>query len=157
MHAAIDTTYPEAWRERLRAHYAATDASAKDTYVRMISDSTFRCPARTLARAAAAAGIPVYLYSFEEGSAWHALDIPYLFGRPLAVLGVTVTDPLHGIFQSYWSQFARSGDPNVAHQPVWPRYDAASDRHMTLISQPVAADMLAKADCDFWDQLLATP
>jgi para-nitrobenzyl esterase len=154
MNEAIDETYPEAARAAIRAHYPATDTNARDTFIRMVSDSTFRCPTRTMVRYATQAGIPAYLYSFEEGLAWHAMDVPYVFGNPLPSLGVSVVDPLHGVIQSYFAQFARTGDPNVSTQPAWERYDATREPHMTLKAQPAAGAALSKDDCDFWAQLL---
>ncbi|HEX4474359.1 MAG TPA: carboxylesterase family protein, partial [Polyangiaceae bacterium] len=32
----------------------------------------------------------------------------------------------------YWTQFAKTGDPNVSGSPMWPAYTAANDSILTL-------------------------
>ncbi|MDB4974983.1 MAG: hypothetical protein JWN48_3324 [Myxococcaceae bacterium] len=137
----------------IKAHYTATDENAADTFVRLVTDAFFRCPTRTLARAASAAGNPTFLYSFEQGLAYHAYEIPYVFGTPTPALGASVVEPLHGVIADYWSHFARTGDPNGGKSPTWPAYQQATDPHLRLVDQPVAASGLSRDDCDFWDAL----
>jgi Carboxylesterase family len=65
----------------VKAHYAVTsDDEANTVFIRLMTDVMFRCPTRTLARATAAHGSTVYLYSFEEGIAFHAFELSYIFG-----------------------------------------------------------------------------
>ena len=139
----------------IKQQYAPTDATANAAFVRVMTDATFRCPSRKLARETSAQGQKVYLYSFEEGLAFHAYEIPYVFGNPSAALAPTLVEPLRATVQSYWRSFAVDGDPNVDGQPAWPTYDAASDRHMTLKASSEVGSGLAKSDCDFWDKLTA--
>jgi para-nitrobenzyl esterase len=138
----------------LKVVYPATDATASATYLRLLTDYLFRCPARQLARQLTANGNSVYLYSFEEGLAYHAFELPYVFGNPNPTLGApTLVEPLREAVQTYWTTFAQDGDPNAAGLPEWPAYDAASDPHMTLKAAPVVGTALAKAQCDFWASL----
>ena len=32
----------------------------------------------------------------------------------------------------YWTQFAKTGDPNVTGSPMWPAYNATNDSILTL-------------------------
>jgi para-nitrobenzyl esterase len=138
----------------VKQQYAATatDATANSAYVRLMTDMLFRCPARALARQASAKGSVVFLYHFEEGAAYHAFELPYVFGNPNPNLGApTLVEPLRKYMQLGLASFARSGSPNVSGQISWPRYTLASDQHISLKAAIATGSALSKADCDFWD------
>jgi len=82
---------------------------------------------------------PVYRYHMElaapvskfhlEESAFHSDDIEYVFGvldtRPGAVWR-DEDRKLSELMMDYWTNFARTGDPNGPGLPEWPRYDKTS-------------------------------
>ncbi|MET0341961.1 MAG: carboxylesterase family protein [Polyangiales bacterium] len=139
----------------IKAHYAPTEQTANATFVKLMTDGVFRCPTRQLARLTSAQGAKVYLYSFEEGMAFHAFEIPYVFGNPSPTLAPVLVEPLRKSVQAYWRSFAADGDPNVAGEATWPTYDAATDQHLVLKAASEAGSGLASSDCDFWDKLSA--
>jgi para-nitrobenzyl esterase len=137
----------------VKAQYVVnSDAEANTVFIRLMTDSLFRCPTRTLARMTAAQGSTVYLYSFEEGLAFHAFELSYVFG-PQFNFEPSYVDSTIATMQSYWGNFAARGNPNRRHLPTWPRYDSASDQNMTLKTPFVVGSGLAQSDCDFWDAL----
>ena len=56
---------------------------------------------------------------------------------------------------SYWTNFAKSGNPNapVAVQPSWPLDSQAADQSMELAVPPTVKTGVRAAYCDFWDNL----
>lgn len=160
--AAIDAEQPEVGA-LIKQQYGlttdpptVTDANASATYVRIMTDVTFRCPTRRLARLVAAQGSNVYLYSFEHQAdamgSWHAFEIPYVFANPTPFLAPELDQSLLAAFQGYWWQFGRTGDPNGGTRPTWPKYNAESDQHMTLTATPAVGSGLSRSDCDFWER-----
>ena len=101
-------------------------------------------PARFAARAFATSGSPVYLYRFSyvqsamrdmlRAGAPHGGEIAFVFGTlGTAGFGPPPQPPtpqdqaVSRMAQSYWANFAKTGDPNGAGLPSWPRYDPSKD------------------------------
>jgi para-nitrobenzyl esterase len=62
----------------------------------------------------------------KDVGARHAGEIQYVFGSLASLPNVTweASDrKLSEAMTTYWSNFARSGDPNGGGLPNWPRYD----------------------------------
>jgi para-nitrobenzyl esterase len=148
--SAIDQQFGSGAQLVERQYMPDSDAQANAAYTRLITDLEFRCPARTLARLASAKNSLVYLYSFQQGSAVHAAELPYVFGSdPSTAMPALL--PLTNAMQSYWTQFATTGNPNGGSVPTWPPYNSAAGAELTLVDPPYASDDLAESDCDFWD------
>jgi para-nitrobenzyl esterase len=86
---------------------------------------------------AAPGKVPVYRYSFDEPSpperlhpiakAFHSAELEYVFGTLDVRQGATWKPEdrkLSEQMMGYWTNFAKTGDPNSPGLPRWPRYDA---------------------------------
>ena len=131
-----------------------------------LSDASFVCPARGLARAASKAqSEPVrrFYYSHVLASgparvlgAAHGLDLLFVF-RPEKLSWFTPTpteEALSRTIIGYLTRFAATGDPNDdASAPAWPAYDAEQDSHLVLDDDVHVGTKLRTEQCDFWASL----
>jgi carboxylesterase type B len=71
---------------------------------------------------------------------FHGTEQPFVFGGASALgdLSTLAARALSRQLQAYWDAFASAGEPVVADQPVWQRYDAASRPYLVL-ADPIAA------------------
>jgi para-nitrobenzyl esterase len=153
LEAALDTQFGDKSSLVKAQYHADSDDQANDVYIRLITDISFRCPTRSLARSAITKGASVYLYSFEHGKSFHAEELDYVFGNAnLSTLLSDGTPPasLTTNVQDYWTQFAQAGDPNGGDNPNWPPYDMDGDKNLTLDAPPATSQGLSMSDCDFW-------
>ena len=112
----------------------------------LITDTLMTEPDRELARQMARQGLPVFVYHFsyvpasirdKSFGAAHGSEIGYVFDtlptQPISYGGrdipaatpddQKVSDAMH----AYWVAFAKTGDPDSAGGPAWPRYTVDGD------------------------------
>jgi para-nitrobenzyl esterase len=109
-----------------------------------LNDALMTCPSAAMAALNAAAGRASFLYQFRRSipgkgesdlGSFHSLELPYVFGglnNPVwSWLTFTKLDEeLAAAIQSYWTNFAKTGDPNGGGLPRWRPYNSVSEPYM---------------------------
>jgi para-nitrobenzyl esterase len=157
--AMVDKLFGSHADEVLKVYPHATDAEAKRS-IGDLADDTFLVYSTWawLEAQVKTGAAPVYRYRFDLAAgdskfhplgsgAFHSDDIEYVFGALASRPGYTVRPEdaqLSETMMRYWTNFARSGNPNGAHThgqalPKWPRYEAATDWSVMYLDATSAA------------------
>jgi len=140
----------------------AADPENGTVEMQYATDNSFRCGAVQELIWHTAAGNPGYEYQFsrtvhgkEATGAPHASEIPFVFGT-LAVWqkmrNYDESDQQYApIMQSYWSNFAKTGDPNGTGLVKWPKFDATARGYVDFTDGgPMAKEGLRRQACDVY-------
>jgi para-nitrobenzyl esterase len=125
-----------------------TDPRLGDAPVQVATDIAFRCPVVVVSKSGARGGARVYQYHFDHdppgGQVFHAAELGFVFGyQPGPHLE-------SGPLQAYWTNFARTGDPNGEGLPEWPVYDVETRPYLEFTNDgPVAREKLREPVCDW--------
>jgi para-nitrobenzyl esterase len=158
-------------KELLKAYPPAASDNADLALSQVATDGAFSCPALFTDRAAAGnAGQRVFAYEFSDPDPplsgldpfmplgdYHASELPYLFATLESV-------PVHALLNddqkrlseqmlTYWTTFAKTGDPNGSGTPAWPAFTSSSQQLQRLTSKGTApfATFADDHKCDLWD------
>jgi para-nitrobenzyl esterase len=131
-------------------------------------DLVFRCPIATEAMWHSAAHQVVYEYQFgraipgqEAQGAVHSADLPYVFGfypKSGNIAGAFgETDfKLADLIETYFTNFAKTGNPNASGLPEWPAFGAA--QHYAFFKEDgqvsVESGGLRRKQCDLYREAL---
>lgn len=121
-------------------------------------------PARMTARAFAGKGKPAYIYHFgyvpaamrerARYGAGHGSEVGYVFNSLNARRGGAEATPeeqkLAQMMNAYWTNFAKTGDPNGEGLPVWPLFNMQKEEILDIESdgKPVGKPDPRKARLD---------
>jgi len=139
------------------------------------TDGGDSCPARK-ADQLLSKFVPTYAYEFNDENApppqsafgglltfplgaYHTAELLYLFeGNSLVVVVKGTLSPkqerLSAAMISFWTQFAKTGNPNSSAEPAWSSYSASTDEFLSLIPPTPVVESNFDADhqCStFWD------
>ncbi|MGW1107977.1 carboxylesterase/lipase family protein [Streptomyces sp. NPDC002540] len=147
----------------------------------VLTDRSFTCTTLAVGRAIAAhaPGLPLYGYEFSDPDApvltglpanpgfpygaAHGFEMPFLFSsfateRPLTDAQRALSDRM----VDYWTNFARTGNPNTPDAPLWPVLRPSSPLVQSVQSVQSLApgpggihpvDAYSAHHCSFWDRL----
>jgi para-nitrobenzyl esterase len=114
-----------------------------------INDVICACPEMAMSLIHSDTGRRAYMYQFLRSipgkgqktlGSFHSLEIPYVFGAfrqpawnwlPFEPLDLALGETI----QKYWTNFAKTGNPNGVDLPNWPAFDAPTQTSMEFTQQ----------------------
>jgi para-nitrobenzyl esterase len=135
------------------------------SYITMLTDAKRGCPTRQLANAVAPrAPVWRWLYThvyeddpiFAPFRASHVLEEGFLWQTDPIGLGHVNTaaeQVLADRMTDYWTNFAKTGNPNGAGLPPWPQYNASTEPTLTLDDQIGVVGRYHAQECALLDSV----
>jgi para-nitrobenzyl esterase len=123
-----------------QAFPVASDADVPARFLQLQND-TFGYGARSMARAITRAGQRAWLYYFTYSGAGKRAPLGAFHGEELLFLSDAFPEdwehraedgPFGETMRTYWTQFAKTGNPNASTAPTWSAYDARLDQRFEL-------------------------
>lgn len=148
--------------DRLIELYGMDEDWAKGASL-MFGDDVFGVHARYLATQQARQGGDAYLYYFTrippsenaEFGAFHGAEIPFVFDSHNPLFPKAKDDePLIELMGAYWTNFAKTGDPNGPGLPQWPLYSRSQEQWMVLDKESAAGPVTGTERLDILESRL---
>ena len=163
---ALDQFFGPLSQRAREVYVGAPDALYGTTAEQWSTDTSFRCATVAQLIWHSAAGNPAYQYEFarvppgrEAVGATHASDLYYVFGSLNRIGGVgappvpgnAIDAQVSDAMQRYWTNFAKTGDPNGPGLPEWPKFDPAKRAYIQFTDAgPLAKEGLRRPYCDLF-------
>jgi para-nitrobenzyl esterase len=161
--AAIRHQFGDRADEVLALYPAKTDEEAYWADVAIRTDSRFGVSARKQLRGMFSVTGKTWAYHFSylpeaardsRRGVSHASELAYVFGTLPPTADQATRDVSESIMK-YWTQFAKTGNPNQAGQPSWPAFARGEESYLE-IGRPIHPDKdLNKAKLDLFERLQA--
>ena len=129
----------------------------------MLGDDLFGVHMRYLPKSLNELDQPSWLYQFnrlplsekQTLGAFHAAEISFVFDSHSPFLERTAADDELTIAMGrYWTNFAKTGNPNGAGLPDWPQYDPDTDAWLTFNPEIIPANRVRATKLDIMERTL---
>ena len=129
-----------------------------DANAQCATDTQFRCSTVQIANWHSAK-FPTWEYEFTRGyeprGASHSWELQYMFGNLLEGTGDPKDRTLSDQMQIYWTNFAKTGNPNGSGLPEWPKLDPKEKAYLELAADgPVIRKGLRVPFCSLFGEKL---
>lgn len=169
----ISSTIPTGLQAQAMTLYppGSSNAVAKDSYIRFLTDKQFTATSRRIAECISKnQNEHVYRYFFTQShslallapyGAYHGMELFYVFNTWENTTGGQGSlfsdgdDSTQVACLNYWTQFAKTGDPNGNGMVNWGYYESNGDCYLNLKATPVSGNCgLRTPESNFWDDVI---
>ena len=135
----------------------------RKAFGRIYTDAGLACPTFLGLASAAERQPDTFLYRFDYDEtkygkhigALHSLEVDLVFntveGNKLYTPNPASARELSRIMQGYWTNFAKTGDPNGPGLPFWPKFDPEKQLRQVLDTEIKTEPAEMQERCSFWD------
>lgn len=135
--------------------------SPREAFGYILTDMLLACPTYFGLESFASQDVPAYYYRFDyrgmaNGSvvgAMHTMEVPLVFNSIVEGSGKNIdqTRELARIIQGYWTNFAKTGNPNGPDLTAWPRFEPGHQTVQILDTQVRNEQSDSGPRCAPWD------
>ena len=144
--------YKDSAADILGIYPVSSKDQIKQAVNQSINDVWFAQPTRWMVRHMSRKNKDTYLYHFAHkslnwpaGGSAHAAELAFVFGREEPEKQTPSFKKLSNSMMTYWTNFAKTGNPNAKGLPEWPCYQESTDLNIVLDEQiKVEANYLKK-------------
>lgn len=171
--ALVNSRVPLSYRSKVLALYppGSNNTQARESYVAILTDAQFTASVRRAARCISLnQQEPVWRYFFTYSytlpqlapyGAYHGAELFYVFNTlenssfAIGNLFKPSDDSLQKVCRNYWTNFAKTGNPNATGLVNWVQYNAADDCNLELKATPFASLCnIRQEKLDLWDEMI---
>jgi para-nitrobenzyl esterase len=123
---------------------------------RAFGDSSLVCSTWDAATRAAKAQPNVWMYNFDIPAnvaglgATHGSELVYVFGTSPNL--TPEQQKISDLMQTYWTNLAKTGDPNSMGALEWPKFSELNDNRLNLSVDPKVVQNFRSDKCRFWQK-----
>lgn len=148
------TAYPEE-ADKLLALYPGLAQREADTEIAFLGDTMFGSKVRFYAEQTVKANQDTYFYHFtrippssqQKAGAFHAAELPFVHGTSTPILPLDGADKkLSAMMVNYWTQFAKTGNPNGNDLPTWKKFEPTNPYWMILDKEKVGMEQVSREE-----------
>ncbi len=156
----IRDRYEEAAEAILATYPVTSKDQIKQAVNQSINDVWFAQPTRWMVRGMSKKNSGTYLYHFGHqsmtwpgGGSAHAAELAFVFGNLASGKQTPSYRTLSHAMMTYWTQFAKTGNPNTGGLPDWPQYQECTDLNILLDTEIRTESNYLKKSLDTLDQV----
>lgn len=159
----VKMLFPTISKDVLKQYPTSDYPNPRAAFNAFFTDLTFVCPARWAGLMSAVNQPQTFVYSFtnvfdfpqaKPFGAFHGQELLFVFNNFLNLPPTQGQRQLGETMLKYWTNFAKTGDPNGANLPNWPRHSQSNDVYQELNVNIASRSVLRKEFCEFLSKVV---